>query len=324
MTSHAINAKPPLTILLAAPRGFCAGVERAVQMVEESLRLYGSPVYVRHQIVHNQAVVNRLSSMGAVFVENLAGLPAGAKVIFSAHGVAKSVPLDAKERGLIPLDATCPLVTKVHREAEKHFAEGRQIILVGHRGHPEVTGTMGQLPEGAVLLVENEADARSVQPTTPQHLAYCTQTTLSVDDTIKIVGILQQRFPTIEGPKREDICYATTNRQKAVKAIAEMADAVLVLGSANSSNSNRLVEVALSTGCPQARLIDGADNLDMGWLQTVKRLGITAGASAPEHLVEELLEKIRLHYSVTVEEIRVAEENVVFRMPRLPQPEQAH
>jgi 4-hydroxy-3-methylbut-2-enyl diphosphate reductase len=307
-------------VRLAGPRGFCAGVDRAIKIVEEALRRFGPPVYVRHEIVHNRFVVESLEAKGAVFVEELDEVPQRdhrpqVPVVFSAHGVPKSVPADAEARGLYQLDATCPLVTKVHREAEKHFAKGRHLILIGHAGHPEVVGTMGQLPPGGVTLVESVDDARTVSVPEGVPLAYITQTTLSVDDTAEIIAALRERFPAIEGPRREDICYATTNRQAAVKAIAPGADMVIVIGAPNSSNSLRLVEVAARAGCPRAVMVQRAAELDLEALSGVSVLGLTAGASAPEQLVEELIEHLRTRFSVTVEEVRVAEEDIVFRLP---------
>ncbi len=309
------ETKPPLNILLAGPRGFCAGVDRAIKIVEEALNRYGAPVYVRHEIVHNRFVVESLEAKGAVFVEELDQVPAQANVVFSAHGVPKSVPADAKARNLIALDATCPLVSKVHREVERHAAKGRHLLLIGHAGHVEVIGTMGQVPDGTVTLIEDAAQARSVQPADPDNLAYATQTTLSVDDTAEIVEILRARFPAIEGPKREDICYATTNRQAAVRAIAAESDLVLVIGAPNSSNSQRLVEVATRAGAPRAQLIRrGAEvaGIDMAGVAT---LGLSAGASAPEVLVDETIAALRDHYAVTVREIVVTQEDVTFRLP---------
>jgi 4-hydroxy-3-methylbut-2-enyl diphosphate reductase len=311
-----VMARPALSILLAAPRGFCAGVDRAIQIVEKSLAAYGAPVYVRHEIVHNRFVVESLEAKGAVFVDELDQVPDGAPVVFSAHGVPKVVPAEAARRGLMHLDATCPLVSKVHREAERHHAAGRHMLLIGHAGHPEVIGTMGQLPDGAVSLIETRADAEAIQPADPENLAYITQTTLSVDDTADIVGVLKARFPAIQGPKREDICYATTNRQQAVKAIAARCDALLVLGAPNSSNSMRLVEVAKGGGCSIAFLVQRAKDIDWSRLDGVTRLGITAGASAPEILVEEVIEAARARYDVTVEEVAVTRESVHFKLPR--------
>ena len=308
-------SRPPLKVLLAGPRGFCAGVDRAIRIVEEALARFGAPVYVRHEIVHNRFVVEGLEAKGAVFVEDLAEVPEGAHVVFSAHGVPKSVPQDAKRRNLIALDATCPLVTKVHREAERHHARGRHVLLIGHAGHVEVIGTMGQLPAGAVTLIEDVAQARTVQPADPQNLAFATQTTLSVDDTAEIVAVLQQRFPAIDGPKREDICYATTNRQAAVKAIAARSDLVVVIGAPNSSNSLRLREVAERAGAPRAVLIRRAAELAGVELAGVATLGLSAGASAPEVLVEETIAWLGACFAVTVEDVVVTEEDITFRLP---------
>lgn len=316
MTTTNSPALQPLTILLAAPRGFCAGVDRAIQIVETALDRFGAPVYVRHEIVHNRFVVESLEAKGAIFVDELTEVPDGRPVVFSAHGVPKSVPQAAEARGLFYLDATCPLVSKVHREAERHFEDGRQIVLIGHAGHPEVIGTMGQLPDGAVVLVETVADVATLEVRDPENLAYATQTTLSVDETTEILSALQARFPAIAGPKKEDICYATTNRQAAVKAIAPKVDALLVLGAPNSSNSKRLVEVAKIHGCPAAQLVQRAAEIDWSALAGVSRLGITAGASAPEVLVEEVIEAARARFDVTVEELRTATENIVFKLPR--------
>lgn len=308
--------KPSLTILLAAPRGFCAGVDRAIQIVEVALERYGAPVYVRHEIVHNRFVVENLEAKGAVFVDELDQVPDGVPVVFSAHGVPKSVPKAADDRGLFYLDATCPLVSKVHREAERHHNEGRQVVLIGHAGHPEVIGTMGQLPPDSVVLVETVADVATLNVVDPETLAYATQTTLSVDETADIVTALQERFPAISGPKREDICYATTNRQQAVKAIAPKVDMVLVLGAPNSSNSKRLVEVARNHGCDRAQLVQRAAEIRWDEFAGVGRLGITAGASAPEVLVEEVITAAREHFDVTVEEVRTAFEDVTFKLPK--------
>ena len=307
--------RPSIALVLAAPRGFCAGVDRAIQIVERALERFGAPVYVRHEIVHNRFVVDSLAAKGAVFVDELDEVPAGAHVVFSAHGVPKSVPADAEARKLSYLDATCPLVSKVHREAERHHREGRLIVLVGHAGHPEVIGTMGQLPPGAVVLIETIADVATLQVPAGEPLAYITQTTLSVDDTAGIIAALKQRFPQIEGPKKEDICYATTNRQVAVKAIASHADAVLVIGAPNSSNSLRLVEVAKREGCRIALLVQRAAEIDWAALDGVKSVGITAGASAPELLVEEVIAAFRERYDVTVREIETATESVQFKLP---------
>ncbi|HEX7969927.1 MAG TPA: 4-hydroxy-3-methylbut-2-enyl diphosphate reductase [Stellaceae bacterium] len=308
--------KLPLTILLAGPRGFCAGVERAIHIVERTIERFGAPVYVRHEIVHNRFVVERLEDRGAVFIEDLAEVPEGSPVVFSAHGVPKAVPAEAERRNLISLDATCPLVSKVHHEAEHHFAQGRRIILIGHAGHPEVIGTMGQLPPGAVLLVETVADAARLDVREGEALAYITQTTLSIEDTLAIVAVLKARFPRIAGPKHEDICYATTNRQRAVKAIAPRCDRLLVVGAPNSSNSVRLVEVARQGGCPEAALIGRAADIDWRFLDGVRRLGLTAGASAPEILVEEVVEACRDRFDVTIDEVVVTREEVRFNLPR--------
>ncbi|MDE1149609.1 MAG: 4-hydroxy-3-methylbut-2-enyl diphosphate reductase [Azospirillaceae bacterium] len=308
--------KPTLNILLASPRGFCAGVDRAIQIVEVALQRYGAPVYVRHEIVHNRYVVQGLEAKGAIFVEELDEVPDGRPVVFSAHGVPKSVPAEAENRHLMYVDATCPLVSKVHREAERHHADGRQIILIGHAGHPEVVGTMGQLPAGAVILVESEEDVRTVEVGDPLNLAFVTQTTLSVDDTVQIVAALKARFPAIAGPRKEDICYATTNRQTAVKAIAEKADAILVLGAPNSSNSMRLVEVAAKHGCTNSMLVQRATQIDWSMMDNVKVLGITAGASAPDILVQEVIEACRERYDIQIEEVQTAVENITFKLPR--------
>lgn len=309
------ETKPPLRILLAGPRGFCAGVDRAIKIVEETLRRHGAPVYVRHEIVHNRFVVESLEAKGAVFVEELHEVPEGARVVFSAHGVPKAVPIEAKSRQLIALDATCPLVSKVHRETERHALRGRHVLLIGHAGHVEVIGTMGQVPAGSVTLIEDVAQARAVQPADPMNLAFATQTTLSVDDTAEIVAVLQARFPAIEGPKREDICYATTNRQAAVKAVASRSDLVLVLGAPNSSNSLRLVEVALRAGAARAQLIRrGAEVAGIDF-SGVRTLGLSAGASAPEVLVDETVAALRGSFDVAVEEVTVTQEDVTFRLP---------
>lgn len=310
------QAKKPLTILLASPRGFCAGVERAIQIVERAIERYGQPVYVRHEIVHNRFVVENLEAKGAIFVEELDEVPDDRPVVFSAHGVPKAVPAEAERRHLLYIDATCPLVSKVHREAERHAVSGRTVILIGHAGHPEVIGTMGQLPAGKVLLVEDAMQAASVDVVDPLNLAYATQTTLSVDDTIDIVAVLQHRFPAIQGPKMEDICYATTNRQAAVKAIADKCDTLVVIGAPNSSNSMRLVEVAANYGCRKSRLVQRAAEMDWEWLDDTCRLGITAGASAPDLLVDELIAACRQRFEVTIEEVRTTVESVVFKLPR--------
>ena len=309
----------PLRVILAGPRGFCAGVDRAIRVVEEALRRYGAPVYVRHEIVHNRTVVEALEAQGAVFVAELDEVPEHAHVVFSAHGVPKSVPVEADRRQLFSIDATCPLVSKVHREAERHFADGgpgtRHILMIGHAGHPEVVGTMGQLPPGSVTLVQSVEEARSVEPTLPEQLAFITQTTLSVDDTADIVAVLRERFPLIEGPKREDICYATTNRQAAVKAVAPDCDLVLVIGSPNSSNSQRLREVAERAGAGRAILLPKAAGLDWSVLDGVSTLGLSAGASAPESLLQELLVRLAERFTLTIEERRVTTEDVVFKLP---------
>ncbi len=310
------SSKKRLTLVLASPRGFCAGVDRAIHVVEKALQKYGAPVYVRHEIVHNRFVVESLAQKGAVFVEELNEVPDDAAVVFSAHGVPKTVPEEADRRGLISLDATCPLVTKVHREAEQHHEMGRQIIMIGHAGHPEVIGTIGQVPDGTVLLVGTPAEADSVQPRDPALLAYITQTTLSVDDAAAVIEVLQRRFPDIVGPKREDICYATTNRQAAVKTIAPKCDALMVIGSPNSSNSSRLVEVATRAGCSRSVLVQRAAEVDWSLLEGVSRLGITAGASAPEILVEEVVAAARERFDVTIEEVRVTTETVTFKLPQ--------
>jgi len=307
--------RPPLTVLLASPRGFCAGVDRAIQIVERAIEKYGAPVYVRHEIVHNRHVVDRLKALGAVFVEELDECPTDRPVVFSAHGVPKSVPAEAKSRQMLYLDATCPLVSKVHVEAGRHFDAGREIVLIGHAGHPEVVGTMGQLPDGAVALIETVEDARVFQPRDAGNVAFVTQTTLSVDDTADIVAALRERFPQIAAPHKEDICYATTNRQEAVKAIADRSQALLVLGSANSSNSVRLAEVGRRAGAA-AYLIDDASSLDMAWLDGVRTVGVTAGASAPEVLVQGVIDKLSAAFDVTVEEIDTARETVTFKLPR--------
>ena len=311
------SGKPALKVLLCSPRGFCAGVVRAIDSVERALKLYGPPVYVRHEIVHNRFVVEGLKAKGAVFVEELDEIPdTQAPVIFSAHGVAKAVPEAAAQRNFFALDATCPLVTKVHREAEIHHRRGREIVLIGHAGHPEVIGTMGQLPPGAVRLVETLADAAQFAPRDPGQLAYVTQTTLSLDDTAEIVALLKRRFPAIVGPHKEDICYATTNRQEAVKRVAPQVDAMIVVGAPNSSNSQRLKEVAERAGCRHAALVQRAADIDWTKFGAIKSLGITAGASAPEVLVEEIIEAFAKRYAVTVETVSAAEEDVFFPLPR--------
>jgi len=314
------NGGRPLTslkILVAAPRGFCAGVDRAIKIVELALKKYGAPVYVRHEIVHNRHVVNDLKAKGAVFVEELDEIPEGdAPVIFSAHGVPKSVPADARRRNMFVLDATCPLVSKVHAEARDHYAAGAEIVLIGHDGHPEVVGTLGQLPAGAATLIETADDARRFTPRDPDRLAYITQTTLSVDDTAAIVAILRDRFPGIVGPRKEDICYATTNRQAAVKAIAGRCDRVIVVGAPNSSNSLRLVEVAERAGCPKALLVQSAAEIPWDQFEGIATLGVTAGASAPEHLVTGIVEAFQQRFETTIENVVTREENIGFNVPR--------
>ena len=309
--------KPPLTVYLAAPRGFCAGVDRAIRFVEMALEKWGAPVYVRHEIVHNKFVVDGLREKGAVFVEELDECPDDRPVIFSAHGVPKSVPAAADRRNMVYVDATCPLVSKVHIEAARHAENGLQMVMIGHEGHPETVGTMGQLPPGEVLLVETVADVARVEVRDPERLAYVTQTTLSVDDTIEIVAALKARFPQIIGPHKEDICYATTNRQEAVKAIAPRCDALLVVGAPNSSNSKRLVEVAARNGCSYAQLVQRGDAIDWRALEGIGSIGITAGASAPEQLVNEVIDAFRDRYDVTVETVETAQENVEFKVPRV-------
>jgi len=308
--------KPLLTLLLAAPRGFCAGVERAIRIVELALAKYGAPVYVRHEIVHNRFVVDRLKGMGAVFIDRLEEAPEGSYVIFSAHGVAKSVVSEAEKRHLVGLDATCPLVSKVHVEARHHYNAGRDIILIGHANHPEVEGTLGQLPDGAIMLVQNLSDAASVQPARPNRLAFITQTTLSVDDTAEILALLSRRFPRIVGPGKEDICYATTNRQNALKHIAPLSDFVFVVGSPNSSNSQRLVEVALKAGAKCAALIQSAAEIDWTRLIDARVVGLTAGASAPENLVEEVIAALRTRFELDVRDALYMRESVRFNIPR--------
>ena len=309
--------KPNLTLYLAAPRGFCAGVDRAIQIVNMALEKWGAPVFVRHEIVHNKFVVDGLRAKGAVFVDELDECPDDRPVIFSAHGVPKSVPRAAQARNMIYVDATCPLVSKVHIEAQRHADNNLQIIMIGHTGHPETIGTMGQLPAGDVLLVETVGDVAGLAVRDPGRLAYVTQTTLSVDDTKDIVTALQTRFPAIIGPHKEDICYATTNRQEAVKAIAPKSDALLVVGAPNSSNSKRLVEVAARAGCSYAQLVQRAADIDWRALQGIKTIGITAGASAPDVLISEVTEAFNEHYNVTIEVVETAQENVSFKVPRI-------
>ena len=309
--------KPPLTLYLAAPRGFCAGVDRAIKIVEMALEKWGAPVYVRHEIVHNKFVVDGLRSKGAVFVEELSECPDDRPVIFSAHGVPKSVPHAAEARNMVFVDATCPLVSKVHIEAQRHADNGLQMIMIGHAGHPETIGTMGQLPEGEVILVETVEDVSTVAVRDPARLAYVTQTTLSVDDTADIVTALQDRFPAIVGPHKEDICYATTNRQEAVKAMAPKCDALLVVGAPNSSNSRRLVEVGARAGCRFAQLVQRASDIDWRSLDGITSVGITAGASAPEVLIDEVIAAFGERYDVTRESVETAQENVEFKVPRV-------
>lgn len=315
-----LDPKRPITVLLCAPRGFCAGVDRAIQIVEKSLESYGPPVYVRHEIVHNKFVVETLRSKGAVFIEELDEIPENhhdRPVIFSAHGVPKSVPADAKSRNMFYIDATCPLVTKVHNEAARHHRMGLDIILIGHAGHPEVIGTMGQLPAGSVFLVETVEDVRNLSVPNPNALAFCSQTTLSVDDTSDVVAALKNKYPNIIGPAKEDICYATTNRQEAVKAIAPKSDIVFVIGSPNSSNSNRLVEVAKSYGCPNAHLVQDDRNIPWDSIGAAATIGLTAGASAPDILIENVIAALRDKFDITVEEVVLTKENVTFNIPRI-------
>ena len=312
-----MTSSPPLKIFLAAPRGFCAGVDRAIQIVEEALDKWGAPVFVRHEIVHNAHVVSRLEERGAVFVEELDECPDDRPVVFSAHGVPKVVPATAEARALTYVDATCPLVSKVHVEAERHFRDGRHIVLVGHAGHPEVIGTMGQIPEGHMSLVETVEDADALSVPDPEALALVTQTTLSVDDTAEIIAALKARFPAIISPHKEDICYATTNRQEAVKVMAPNCELFLVIGAETSSNSKRLVEVALRAGSKASYLVASATDVDWSWFDGVTTLGITAGASAPEDLVQGLIAACRARFDISVEEIATAQEDVVFKLPRV-------
>ena len=314
--SHQILLKN-LTLYLAAPRGFCAGVDRAIQIVELALGKWGAPVYVRHEIVHNKFVVDGLREKGAIFVEELDECPDDRPVIFSAHGVPKAVPAEAAKREMIYVDATCPLVSKVHIEAERHHAAGLQMVMIGHEGHPETVGTMGQLPTGDVLLVETSEDVAKLNIRDPEKLAFVTQTTLSIDDTADIVAALKRRFPNIVGPHKEDICYATTNRQIAVKEIAPLVDALLVVGAPNSSNSKRLVEVASKAGCTYAQLVQRDSEIDWRALKGIRSVGLTAGASAPEVLVNEIIEAFRARYKVTIEHVETAQENVNFKVPRV-------
>ncbi len=309
--------KQPLTILLASPRGFCAGVERAIGIVEQALQKYGAPVYVRHEIVHNRYVLAMLQAKGAVFVKELDAVPAGAPVVFSAHGVAKIIPETAAKQGLVQIDATCPLVSKVHREAENLYHQGHRILLIGHKGHPEVVGTMGQLPEGAVILVETAAEVENLALSPMDKPAYITQTTLSLDDTAEIVAALKKRFPDITTSRKEDICYATTNRQLAVKDIAQRSDVLIVIGSANSSNSNRLVEVARAYGAKRALLADSAEDIPWESFRDIRTLGITAGASAPEALVQDVISRAGKLFDVTLQTVMTTKENITFRIPPL-------
>ncbi|WP_304617325.1 4-hydroxy-3-methylbut-2-enyl diphosphate reductase [Paracoccus sp. (in: a-proteobacteria)] len=311
------HAKPPLKLYLAAPRGFCAGVDRAIKIVEMALQKWGAPVYVRHEIVHNKFVVDQLREQGAVFVEELDECPDDRPVIFSAHGVPKAVPAEAQRRQMVYVDATCPLVSKVHIEAERHHAAGLQMVMIGHQGHPEVIGTMGQLPEGEVILVEDVADVARIEVRDPGRLAFITQTTLSVDDTAAVVEALQARFPAIVGPAKEDICYATTNRQAAVKAVAPHIDALLVIGAENSSNSKRLVEVGRAAGCGYAQLVMRAADIDWRALEGISAIGVTAGASAPEVLINEVIDAFRDRYDTSVEIVETAIERVEFKVPRV-------
>ncbi|MDR6290580.1 4-hydroxy-3-methylbut-2-enyl diphosphate reductase [Inquilinus ginsengisoli] len=305
-----------MTVMLASPRGFCAGVDRAIQIVERAIEKYGAPVYVRHEIVHNRFVVETLEAKGAIFVEELDEVPDDAPVVFSAHGVPKAVPAEAERRKLLYLDATCPLVSKVHREAERHFKTGHTVLLIGHAGHPEVVGTMGQLPPGAVRLVESVEDVATLEIEDAGNLAFATQTTLSLDDTTEIVEALKARFPSISAPNKQDICYATTNRQEAIKVIAPHCDAVLVIGAPNSSNSVRLVEVARRAGCAKSMLVQRAAELDWSWFDGIATLGITAGASAPEVLVEEVMKALHERYVVTIQSEPTTVETITFKLPR--------
>jgi 4-hydroxy-3-methylbut-2-enyl diphosphate reductase len=316
LTEPRMTAKP-ITLYLAAPRGFCAGVDRAIKIVEIALEKWGAPVYVRHEIVHNKFVVDALRDKGAVFVEELDECPDDRPVIFSAHGVPKSVPAHAAKREMVYVDATCPLVSKVHIEAERHSANGLQLVMIGHEGHPETVGTMGQLPEGEVLLVEEASDVASLEVRDPDKLAFVTQTTLSVDDTADVVEALQTRFPAIQGPHKEDICYATTNRQESVKAMAAKTNAMLVVGAPNSSNSRRLVEVGAKAGCSYSQLVQRASDIDWRALEGIESIGITAGASAPDVLITEVIDAFKAKYDVTVEVVETAKENVEFKVPRV-------
>ncbi|MDA9910129.1 4-hydroxy-3-methylbut-2-enyl diphosphate reductase [Amylibacter sp.] len=309
--------KPNLELYLAAPRGFCAGVDRAIKIVEMAIEKWGAPIFVRHEIVHNRYVVDELRSKGAIFVETLEECPSDRPVIFSAHGVPKSIPAEASARKMVFVDATCPLVSKVHIEAERHYSNGLQMVMIGHEGHPETIGTMGQLPKGEVLLVETPEDVTKITPRNIEKLAYITQTTLSVDDTIEIVKKLKARFPNIVGPHKEDICYATTNRQEAVKAVSPKVDALLVIGAPNSSNSKRLVEVGKSSGCKYSQMVQRASDIDWRALKGVKSIGITAGASAPEILINEVILAISSRFNVTQKIVETAVENIEFKVPRI-------
>ena len=310
-------SNPQLTVYMAAPRGFCAGVDRAIQIVEMALEKWGKPVYVRHEIVHNKYVVDELKSKGAIFIKEVNEAPVDRPIIFSAHGVPKSVPLEAQRREMIYVDATCPLVSKVHIEADRHFENGLQIVMIGHAGHPETIGTMGQLPDGGVLLVENTEDVKNLSVRDPSKLAYVTQTTLSIDDTAEVVEALKVRFPSIVGPHKEDICYATSNRQAAVKEIAPDVDALLVIGAPNSSNSQRLVEVAKKAGCKNSQLVQRATEINWDKLMDIKSIGITAGASAPEILINEVIEALKERFEVKTNFVETATENVNFKVPRI-------
>lgn len=309
--------KQKLILYLAAPRGFCAGVDRAIKMVELAIKKWGAPIYVRHEIVHNKFVVDKLRAKGAIFVEELSDCPNDRPVIFSAHGIAKSVKKEAANRKMIYVDATCPLVSKVHKEAERHFSNGRQMIMIGHQSHPETIGTMGQLPPGEVILVETIDDVDQIKPKNDSSLAYITQTTLSIDDTSNIISALKKKFPKIVGPNKEDICYATTNRQTAVKVMASKTKNLLVIGAPNSSNSNRLVEVGLKAGCSYANLIERASGIDWEELKNISSIGLTAGASAPDELIDEVIQAFKNRFDVTVELIETAVENIEFKVPKI-------
>ncbi|MEE9273296.1 MAG: 4-hydroxy-3-methylbut-2-enyl diphosphate reductase [Robiginitomaculum sp.] len=311
-----VTVKRKLTLLLAAPRGFCAGVDRAIQIVEQTIAKFGAPVYIRHEIVHNQHVVDRLEALGAIFVNRLDECPDDRPVVFSAHGVPKSVPQRAKQRNMNFIDATCPLVSKVHNESQRHFSQGKEILLIGHKGHPEVIGTMGQVEAGAITLIETKEDARNYQARNPDKIGIVTQTTLSIDDTAGIIEILKDRFPAMEFPVKEDICYATTNRQAAVKAIAKKCDLLLVIGGNNSSNSQRLVEVGLQAGAGKSMLIASVDNIDWSLVDKAAVLGLSVGASAPEYLADEVIKALNERYNLSVENVEVTKESITFRLPR--------